>query len=229
MTVKAVRALRRCDVLLVDDLVSTACLRWARRDARVIHVGKRGGRRSTPQRAIDGLMIRLARRGHVVGRVKGGDPFVFGRGAEEVTALEGAGVPVTVVPGLTAGIAAPGAAGIPVTVRGVSPGVALVTGHTCDRGEPDWHALARTGLTIVVYMGVARASAIVEGLLAGGLSPATPAAAVENATLPDQRTVTTTLGALARTVGAEGIRSPTVLVVGDVATGVRAIAHTHAA
>ena len=229
MTVRAVRVLRRCDVLLVDDLVPDACLRWAQRGTRVIHVGKRGGRHSTSQHAIGALMVRLARRGQVVGRLKGGDPFVFGRGAEEMAALEAAGVRVTVVPGLTAGIAGPGLAGIPVTVRGVARGVVLVTGHTCDGGEPDWAALARTGLTIVVYMGVARVSVIVAGLIAGGLPPSTPAAAIENATLPEQRTVTTTLAALARTVVAERLRSPSVLVVGDVAAGVRAMAETRAA
>jgi uroporphyrin-III C-methyltransferase len=174
-------------------------------------------------------MIRLARQGLVVGRVKGGDPFVFGRGAEEVAALEAAGVRVTVVPGLTAGIAGPAAAGIPVTMRGVARGVVLVTGQTCDGDEPDWPALARTGLTIVVYMGVGRVTAIAAGLLAGGLAPSTPAAAVENATRPEQRTVTTTLGALARAVAAAHVRSPSVLVVGDVAAGMCAMAAAHAA
>ena len=229
LTVKAARAIRRCDVLLVDDLVPPACLRGAHRGVRVIDVGKRGGGRTTPQRAIEALMIRLARRGQVVGRVKGGDPFVFGRGVEEVAALEAAGVRVTVVPGLTAGIAGPAAAGIAVTARGVARGVALVTGHTCDGDEPDWPAIARTGLTIVVYMGVALAEAITAGLLAGGLAATTPAAVVENATRPEQRVVVTTLGALARTVTAERVRSPSLLVVGDVAAGVRAVAASHAA
>jgi uroporphyrin-III C-methyltransferase len=229
LTVKAARAIRRCDVLLVDDLGPAAGLRGARRGVRVIDVGKRGGCRTTPQRAIEASMIRLARRGMVVGRVKGGDPFVFGRGAEEVAALEAAGVRVTVVPGLTAGIAGPAAAGIAVTARGVARGLVLATGHTCDGDEPDWPAIARTRLTIVVYMGVARADAITAGLLAGGLTPATPAAVVENATRAEQRVVTTTLGALARTVAAHRVRSPSLLIVGDVVAGVRAAAASHAA
>ena len=229
LTVKATRAMRRCDVLLVDELVPAACLRWARRGVRIVGVGKRGGRRSTSQRAIEALMIRLARRGRIVGRVKGGDPFVFGRGAEEIAALEAAGVRVTVVPGLTAGIVGPAAAGIPVTTRGIARGVALVTGRTYDGDEPDWPAIARTGLTIVVYMGVARVDAITAGLLAGGLAAATPAAIIENATRAEQRVVTTTLGALARTVAAHRVRSPSLLVVGDVVAGVRAAAASRAA
>ena len=229
LTVKATRAMRRCDVLLVDDLVPASCLRWARRGVRIVGVGKRGGERSTAQRAIEERMIRLARHGRVVGRVKGGDPFVFGRGAEEVAALEAAGVRVTVVPGLTAGIAGPAAAGIAVTARGVARGVALVTGHTCDGDEPDWPAIARTGLTIVVYMGVARAASITAGLLAGGLAATTPAAILENAARPEQRVVATTLGALAHTVVAQRMRSPSLLVVGDVAAGVRAAAASRAA
>ena len=193
LTLKAVRALRRATVVLVDDLVSDGVLRYVRRAARVIHVGKRGGglcaprpstlparagavsaRPSTPQSVIEKLMIAEARRGERVVRLKGGDPFVLGRGGEEAEALRAAGIEVEVINGLTAGIAAPAAVGIPVTDRRFTRGVALVTGHGSEH-EPDWAALARSGLTLVIYMGVARVHTLVEALVAGGLAGTTPA------------------------------------------------------
>ncbi|MEN9628788.1 MAG: hypothetical protein RJA10_2015, partial [Pseudomonadota bacterium] len=170
LTIQAVKALRRATVALVDDLVDPGVLRWLRRSARVVAVGKRGGCASTPQAFIHRLMVSQALKGERVVRIKGGDPFVFGRGGEEADALRAAGVPVQVVSGLTAGIAGPAALGIPVTDRRHAPGVALVTGHAQDGGHgPDWAALARSGLTLVVYMGVARLGAIVDGLRGGGL------------------------------------------------------------
>jgi uroporphyrin-III C-methyltransferase len=184
---------------------------------RVIDVGKRGGCASTPQPFIDRLMARLAKRGAIVGRVKGGDPYVFGRGAEEVAALEAAGVLVEVVSGVTAGIAVPAALGIPVTSRHLACGVTLVTGHAREGGpEPDWAALARGGTTLVIYMGVRRLADIATALLGAGMPAATPAAAIQNGTLPQQASIVSTLGSLPRDVVKHGIRSPAIVVIGEV-------------
>ncbi len=230
LTIKAVRALRRATVVLVDDLAGDGVLRYVRRSARVIHVGKRGGCTSTPQAFIDRLMVSEAQRGERVVRVKGGDPFVFGRGGEEADALRAAGIDVEVVHGITAGIAAPAAAGIPVTDRRHVPGVAFVTGHVREGGtEPDWAALARSGLTFVVYMGVARCADWAGALMAGGLHPSTPAAVVQHATLAPQRWHLTRLGELAADVSRLGLGSPAIVVVGDVVgvatAGVAGAAH----
>ena len=215
LTVKAVRALRRATVVLVDDLVNEGVLRYVRRSARVIPVGKRGGCASTPQAFIEKLMIAEARRGERVVRLKGGDPFVFGRGGEECDALRAAGIEVEVINGITAGIAAPAAIGIPVTDRRFTQGVALVTGHG-SKHEPDWAALARSGLTLVIYMGVARVQALVKALRGGGLPGGTPAAVISAAHTPQQRQALCTLGTLAQTIGRGQLASPAILVVGDV-------------
>jgi uroporphyrin-III C-methyltransferase len=218
LTLKAVKALRSATVALVDDLVDPGVLRWLRRSARVVHVGKRGGCVSTPQAFIEKLMVAEAQRGETVVRLKGGDPFVFGRGGEEVDALRAAGVAVEVVSGLTAGIAGPASVGIPVTDRRCAPGVALVTGHTKDDGrEPDWAALVKTGLTLVVYMGVSRAGEICTALRAAGMADAMPAAVVSAAHTPRQRHALCTLGTLVETVDHEQLASPALLVVGPVA------------
>jgi uroporphyrin-III C-methyltransferase len=216
LTLKAVRALREADVILHDDLVEPAVLDHARPEARRLYVGKRGGCRSTPQAFIEKLMVRLARRGQVVARVKGGDPFVFGRGGEELLALRAAGIVVEVASGVTAGIAAPAALGIPVTHREVARGVAFVTGHTRDGAAPDWSMLAKSGLTLVVYMGIATLPDIVAGLRAGGMPADTPAAAIQNGTRANARELRTTLGRLQADVAAAGIGSPAVLVIGAV-------------
>jgi uroporphyrin-III C-methyltransferase len=218
LTVKAVKALRRATVALVDDLVGAGVLRYLRRSARVVHVGKRGGCASTPQAFIHKLMIAEAERGERVVRIKGGDPFVFGRGAEEVEALRAAGIAVEVIGGLTAGIAGPAAVGIAVTDRRFAPGVALVTGHARDGGSgPDWGALVKSRLTLVVYMGVSRIDAVVQALLDAGMAPGTPAAVVSAATTAAQRHAVCTLGTLAAVVQQQALASPAVLVVGDVA------------
>lgn len=218
LTIKAVKALRRATVALVDDLVDPGVLRYLRRSARVIPVGKRGGCTSTPQAFIHELMVAEAHRGERVVRIKGGDPFVFGRGGEECDALRAAGLQVEVVGGLTAGIAGPAAIGIPVTDRRHAPGVALVTGHAQDGSAgPDWAALARSGLTLVIYMGVARLAATVRALRDGGLPAATPAAVISAAHTPHQRQRVTTLGALEADVVHHGLASPAIVVVGDVA------------
>ena len=214
LTLKAVRALGECDVLYVDDLANPAVLAHARPDARRIAVGKRAGCKSTPQDFIERSMIRHARCGAIVGRVKGGDPFVFGRGGEEVLALRTAGIEVEVVSGITAGCAVPAAIGIPVTHREVSRSVTFVTAHTRDGSGPDYAALARVGGTLVFYMGLDAVDAIAKGLVAGGLSPETPACAIANGTLPTQVSVVTTLDRLP--LDSEGLEAPVLIVVGDV-------------
>lgn len=220
LTVRAVKALRRATVALIDDLVDPGVLRYLRRSARVVPVGKRGGCVSTPQAFIHRLMVAEARQGEQVVRLKGGDPFVFGRGGEEVDALREAGIEVEVVSGLTAGIAGPAAIGIPVTDRRHAPGVALVTGHARPGGAgPDWAALARCGLTLVVYMGTQRVAQVVQPLLEAGLAPQTPAAVISAAHTARQRHAQCTLGSLVATLEADpGLASPAVLVIGTVAS-----------
>lgn len=217
LTVKAVKALRRASVVLLDDLAGDGVLRYVRRSARVVPVGKRGGCASTPQAFIHRLMVAEALRGERVVRVKGGDPYVFGRGGEEADALRAAGLAVEVICGVSAGIAAPAAAGIPVTDRRHAPGVALVTGHARDGGaEPDWAALARCGLTLVVYMGMARCAEICARLLDAGMAATTPAAVVQAGSTPAMRQHLTTLGRLGDDVARLRLGSPAVIVVGDV-------------
>ncbi len=217
LTLRAARVLAAADVVLCDDLVDTRVLELVRDGARVLKVGKRGGCISTGQQFIHRVMIREARRGLRVVRLKGGDPFMFGRGGEECDALRSAGIAVEVVPGITAGMAAPASLGVPVTDRRHAPGVAFVTGHNQPGGHgPDWAALARSGLTLVVYMGVARCAQLVDELIASGLSPDTPAAAISAACTPRQRQVVCTLGTLAGTIECERIASPAILVIGDV-------------
>jgi uroporphyrin-III C-methyltransferase len=219
LTLKAVKALRRATVALVDDLVDPGVLRYLRRSARIVPVGKRGGCASTPQAFIHKLMVAEALKGERVVRVKGGDPFVFGRGGEECDALRDAGIDVEVISGLTAGIAGPASIGVPVTDRRHAAGVALVTGHAqAGRQGPDWAALARSGLTLVVYMGVSRVDRIVTGLQDGGLPASTPVAVVSAAHTADQRQALTVLGDLQDTVRREALSSPAVLVIGDVVT-----------
>jgi uroporphyrin-III C-methyltransferase len=216
ITLRAVRALGEADVVLHDDLVNPAILAHARLGARLVAVGKRGGCRSTPQAFIERLTVRLAKRGQVVVRLKGGDPFVFGRGGEEQQTLRAAGIEVEVVSGITAGIGVPASLGIPVTHRGVARGVAFVTGHTRDGEAPDWSALARSGLTLVVYMGVATLPAIVAGLKAGGMDRDTPAAAIQDGTLASERRVVAALDTLADAMRANAIGSPAIIVIGAV-------------
>lgn len=216
MTLKAARALGRADVILVDDLVNRGCLSHVRFGARVIEVGKRCGSVSTSQAFIDQLMIGTAKAGHTVARLKGGDPFVFGRGGEELEALSAAGVEVEIIPGITAGTAVPATLGIPVTHRELARGVTFVTGHARDGAEPDWAALARTGTTLVIYMGLKRLPRITSSLMEAGMKPETPACAIENGTLGYQREVVCTLVNLASDVLSRGIGSPALVVIGEV-------------
>jgi uroporphyrinogen III methyltransferase/synthase len=220
MTVRALDLLAAADLVLYDRLIPAGALDGVRDDAELIGVGKEAGGESTPQEQIERLMVQRAQAGDRVVRLKGGDPFVFGRGGEEAEALRAAGIPYEVVPGVTAGVAAPAYAGIPVTHRDRASAVAFVTGHE-DPGKPesalDWTALARFPGTLVFYMGVRRLGAIAERLLAEGRSPDEPSAVVQAGTLPGQRTVTAPLGELAGRAEAAGVDSPAVTVVGPVA------------
>jgi uroporphyrin-III C-methyltransferase len=211
MTLKAARALGRADVVLVDELVNRGCLAHARSDAKVIEVGKRGGCKSTPQAFIEKLLIQYARQGMVVARLKGGDPFVFGRGGEELAALLEQGIEVEVIPGVTAGLGVPAALGIPVTHRDLARGVSFVTGHTKDGDEPDWQSLARSGTTLVIYMGIRNFERIQHSLLQT-MNPQTPACIIENGTLKTQRQRIATLG----TLTAAGFQGPAIVVIGEV-------------
>jgi len=226
LTLKAVKALACADVVLVDDLVGDGVLDHARPGARIVHVGKRGGCRSTPQEFIERLMVAEARAGRVVVRLKGGDPFVFGRGGEECAALSAAGVEFEVVSGITAGLAAAASLRIPLTHRDVGPGAIFVTGHGHGDRGPDWRALVATGLPLVIYMGVARCDEIQRALLAAGMPVATPAAVVSNASRDDERTLATRLDRLSEDLLAAGLASPAILVIGEVA---RSAAGTRAA
>jgi len=216
ITVRAARALAQADVVLIDDLVDRAVLTHCAAHARVVPVGKRAGCRSTPQAFIQRLMLRYARQGRIVVRLKGGDPFVFGRGGEELMFLASHGIRVDIVPGLTAGIAVPAALGIPVTHRASSLGVTLVTAHTRADGEPDWAALARAGTTLAIYMGLARIERIAERLIAGGMDAATPAAVIEQGTLASQRHVLAPLAMLPRTARAASLAAPALILIGEV-------------
>ncbi|MDN3922654.1 uroporphyrinogen-III C-methyltransferase [Roseateles violae] len=217
LTLGALRRLQQADVILADELADARVLALANPAARVLNVGKRGGRPSTNQRFIHELMIREARSGARVVRLKGGDPFVFGRGGEEADALREAGIPVEVVNGITSGLAGPASIGIPVTDRRCTPGVALVTGHNGDAGiAPDWAALVRSRLTLVVYMGVARCETIVAALREAGMRADMPAAVVAAAHTPRQRQAIGCLAELPATIAREGLASPAILVIGEV-------------
>ena len=216
LTLKAVRALREAQVVLIDDLVNDAVLEHCP-EARVIAVGKRGGCRSTPQAFIHRLMLRYARQGKCVVRLKGGDPCIFGRGGEEAEWLRGKGIEVELVNGITAGLAGATQCGIPLTLRGVSRGVTLVTAHTQDDSSLNWTALAQGGTTLVVYMGVAKLPEIRDSLLAGGLEANTPVAMIENASLPWQRECRSVLKDMQRDATTFELKSPAILVIGEVA------------
>ncbi|HEX7558246.1 MAG TPA: uroporphyrinogen-III C-methyltransferase, partial [Usitatibacter sp.] len=189
--------------------------------ARIVHVGKRGGCKSAPQAFIERLMIVAARRGLAVVRLKGGDPLIFGRGAEECAALRKAGVAFEVINGITAGLAAANALGISLTHRALCHGAILVTGHE-GQGDPiDWAALARTGLPLVVYMGVARCAEIRDALRAAGMPAEMPAAVVSNASRDDERAIVTRLDRLPEDMASAGIESPAILIVGEIARSAR--------
>ncbi len=218
LTLKALRALQEADVILYDRLIGPAVLDLARRDARRIDVGKRCGRHAMSQAAINRLMLDFARDGLHVVRLKGGDPFVFGRGGEELDALLAAGIPVEVVPGVTAACAVAAGLQAPLTHRDVARSMHFVTAHGKEEGLPphDWHALAQMGGTLAVYMGVRTLPALTRALLDAGRSSSTPAAAVENATLPNERRIRGTLATIAEVVRVAGLDGPTLVLIGEV-------------
>ncbi len=226
LTLKAAKAIASATVLFVDDLVNPAVLEHAAPGARIVHVGKRGGCKSTPQAFIHKLMVQAVQEGERVVRLKGGDPFIFGRGGEEVEHLRLEGIEVDVINGITSGLAGLSSLGAPLTHRDHAHGVVFVTGHAKpgDAGT-DWAALSQTAhqakLTLVIYMGVSSLHAIQTGLLQG-LSGSTPVAIVQHASLPHQRDALTTLGQLEATMTREGLQSPSIIVVGDVVQGARA-------
>lgn len=224
LTLLAVHALGRADAVLHDALVDPRVLALARPGALVEALGKRGGRPSVPQQEITGRLIALARQGLRVVRLKGGDPYVFGRGGEEALALAAAGVPFRAVPGVTAGLAAMGAAGIPATSRDTNHAVILATGHLAglEPGSPGyrahWAGLAATGQPILLYMAMRALPDIAEALIAGGLPGDTPVAVVAEATLPGQRVLDTTLAEAAAAAAAAGLATPAIVGIGAIVT-----------
>ncbi len=215
LTLRALRIMQNADVVVHDKLVDEAVMDYVRRDARRIYVGKSRANHTLTQDEINALIVAEAKAGHRVVRLKGGDPFVFGRGGEELEACRAAGVPCEVVPGITAAIGCGAAATIPLTHRGVAQGVTFVTGHGKD-GEPDldWQALARLDHTLVVYMGLAKARAIEARLLEAGKPGDTPVALVENGTRPDQRLLVGRLDGLSDLAAA--LKGPALIVIGEV-------------
>jgi len=227
ITVRGREALMRADVVLYDRLGTEALMHLVRPDAELIDVGKAPGKVAMSQDDTTALLVRLGREGKVVARLKGGDPFVFGRGAEEAEALVAAGVRVLVVPGITSAIGAPTAAGIPVTYRAMSTAFTVVTGHedpAKDSEQNDWDLLARLPHTLIVLMGMGRLRGIADRLIAAGRPADQPAAAIQWGTTPRQREVVGTLGTIADRVAQEGLGNPAILVFGDVVSRVGSLA-----
>jgi uroporphyrinogen III methyltransferase/synthase len=220
MTARSLELIAAADVVFYDRLIPPGALDGAREDAELVYVGKQPGVPSVPQEEIGERLVAAARAGRSVVRLKGGDPFVFGRGGEEGEALRAAGVEFEVVPGVTAGVAATAYAGIPVTHRDDASAVAFVTGHEDpekDETALDWEALAAFPGTLVFYMGVKRLAENAAALVAAGRDPEEPAAAIERGTWPGQRTVSATLGTIAAAVERETVKAPALIVVGAVA------------
>lgn len=217
LTIKALRLLQGADVVVHDRLTPQPVLDLAGPQARMIDVGKRKSRHTLPQDDINALLVALALEGLMVVRLKGGDPFVFGRGGEEMQACREAGVAVEIVPGVSAGLAAAAGAGAPLTHRGMAQAVTFVTGHAASGQAPDldWNALASANHTVVVYMGLSSAPIITERLIAAGRAASTPVLAVENASRPDERRIISTLGSLPLALSA--IDGPAILIIGEVA------------
>jgi uroporphyrin-III C-methyltransferase / precorrin-2 dehydrogenase / sirohydrochlorin ferrochelatase len=217
LTLKGLRLLQEADVVLYDNLVNRAVLEYARRDAERVYVGKRRRFHGIRQEGINELLVAHAKAGRQVVRLKGGDPFIFGRGGEEIEALAQEGIDCLVVPGITAGIGAASYAGIPLTHRNVSQSVRFVTGHRQnDQINLDWPELARPDQTLVIYMGLPGLEEILQKLIAHGMPPETPAALVEKATLPDQQIIQGTVADLAQKVRAAAVTGPTTAIVGNV-------------
>jgi uroporphyrin-III C-methyltransferase len=217
LTLDALAALLQADVVVHDALVDARVLALARTGAQLQFAGKRGGRPSVAQEDICAQLVDSARRGLRVLRLKGGDPFVFGRGGEEMLALATAGVPFRVIPGVTAGLGGLASVGIPATMRGVNQAIILATGHDPDEeGDIDWSALARTRQPIVLYMGLRNLDKIAQALMRGGLSPGTPAAVIASATLTHQQVLVSRLGSIASEAHAAHIAAPAMVVIGEI-------------
>ncbi len=217
LTLKAARLIASADALVYDHLVGHGIVDLARPDARRIYVGKEASHHTLPQESINRLLVDLAREGLSVLRLKGGDPFIFGRGGEELEILAAAGIPFEVVPGVTAAAGCGAYSGFPLTHRDHAQAVTFVTGHLKDGSlNLDWPALARPRHTIVFYMGISAAADICRQMIAHGLPAETPVAVVRNATLADQQTLLATLGTLPQRIKASGIKPPALIVVGTV-------------
>ena len=217
LTLKALQLMQKADVVLYDSLVSDAILDRVRRDATRQDVGKRSGGDSTPQENINDLLVRLAKAGHRVLRLKGGDPFIFGRGGEEIESLAAEGIPFQVVPGITAANGCAAYAGIPLTHRDYSQSVRFVTGHP-KNGEVnlEWQEFAHKNQTIVFYMGLGGLTRICENLIAHGREPSTPVAIIAKGTLPEQQVIIGDLGNIAALVKKSAVSRPTLIIVGEV-------------
>jgi len=215
LTLRALQLLQQADVILYDRLVPAAVLERARRDAERVFVGKQPGNHTTQER-INELLVHYARLGLRVARLKGGDPFIFGRGGEEIEVLAAHGIPYIVVPGITAALGAAASANIPLTHRKLAQSVTFVTGHVLDDDSLDWNCLARARQTVVFYMGVGHLPQIVAKLRAAGAAADYPVAVVERATLPEQRTLRGTLETIVSSVQAAKITPPALLIIGDV-------------
>ncbi|MEJ7933737.1 uroporphyrinogen-III C-methyltransferase [Sphingobium sp. AN558] len=217
LTVRAARLIGEAAVIVHDGLVSDEILALADPGAERISVAKQRDRHSLPQDQINALLVRLAQSGRSVVRLKGGDPFIFGRGGEELEACRAAGVPVEVVPGISAAIGSAAQAQLPLTHRDASSAVSFVAGQCKGLADQDWSGLAGKGRTLVIYMGVATAADIADKLIADGVSPATPIAVLENGTRTDMRTLRSLLADLGHLMVREQVKSPALIVVGEVA------------
>lgn len=227
LTIKAVKAIGSCDVLLIDELVNRQVLKFARPDCEFIHVGKRAGRHIMPQSTIEELFVSLVLSGKTVGRLKGGDPFVFGRGGEELLTLKAHGIDCFVISGVTAGIAAAAAADIPITHRGLATSATFLTGHfnknkdglpepDDDLEQPNWQALVDSRSTLVVYMGLRQLSKICQKLLQCGMVEHTPVAVVEKGTTAEQRCIRGNLVDIAEKTRAAKMETPSLIIIGAV-------------
>lgn len=218
LTVRAVDALRSADIVVHDGLIDPRVLDLAPAEAQRISVAKQRARHTLPQEAINALIVAHVRTGAIVVRLKGGDPFIFGRGGEEVEAVRGAGLPVEVVPGVSAALGCAAEAMLPLTHRDHSSAVSFVAGQCKGLSEQDWSGLAGQGRTLVIYMGVATASDIADKLMADGVAPDMPVAVLERGTCSDARAMRTLLADLGAMVTREAVRSPAIIVVGEVVT-----------
>jgi len=218
ITLKGKRCLEAADVILYDELANRELMRFAPGHAELLYVGKKAGAHCADQRAIEALLLSYARRGKNVVRLKGGDPFLFGRGGEAAQALRGAGIPYEIVPGISAALAVPACAGIPVTYRGVASSVAIVTGHQApsNRGVVKWGELARTVDALIILMGLGNLRGIMNCLLNEGCRSDHPVALIQSGSLPAQKTVVGTVSTIVDLAEQHGFESPTVIVVGRV-------------